>query len=268
MSGADRDSAASPAIHLRQICLVAADMPAVRADLETVFATPVCHIDPGVAKFGLENILIAFGSQFLEVVAPIREGTAAGRFLDRRGDGGYMVITQVTDKADQEAVRANAATHGVRVAYDSDRGPWHLMQLHPADMGAAFLEVEWDEVGDVTGHWNPAGGTEWRDTPPSASVTAIAAVELQSDDPAALAAHWGAVTGLPVRLQGGHPQIDLANAALRFVRAEDGRGAGLAALDLAVTDPDAITAAARARGLPATDRQVSVCGTRFNLIVR
>ena len=77
MSGADRSSAASPALHLRQICLVAADMPAVRADLETVFATPVCHIDPGVAKFGLENILIAFGSQFLEVVAPIREGTAA-----------------------------------------------------------------------------------------------------------------------------------------------------------------------------------------------
>ncbi|MGR3322251.1 MAG: VOC family protein [Pseudooceanicola sp.] len=255
------------AIHLRQICLVGSDMPKIRADLETVFGMPVCHVDPAVGKFGLENILLAFGTQFLEVVSPVQEGTAAGRYLQRRGgDGGYMVITQVRDKAEQEAVRANAAANGVRVAYDSDRGHWHLMQLHPGDMRAAFLEVEWDEVGDVTGHWNPAGGTEWQEAATSDVTQAILAAELQSDDPEGLAAHWAAVTGLPVEHRDGVPHIALADAVLRFVEATDGRGPGLGALDIGTRDAARIIAAAKARGLPVADRQVTVCGTRFNLI--
>ncbi|WP_375174994.1 VOC family protein [Pseudooceanicola sp.] len=255
------------AIYLRQICLVGADLPAIRADLEAVFGTPVCHVDPAVGKFGLENILMAFGTQFLEVVSPTREGTAAGRYIDRRGgDGGYMVITQVREKAEQDEVRANAAANNVRVAYDSDRGHWHIMQLHPGDMRAAFFEVEWDDVGDVTGHWNPVGGTEWQELPPSEVSHGILAAELQSDDPAALAAHWSAVSGLPVETRDGIPHIALANAALRFVEATDGRGPGLGALDIRTSDAARIKAAAEARGLPATDRQVTVCGTRFNLI--
>lgn len=253
-------------LYLRQICLVGSDLAAIRADLEAVFDTPVCHVDPAVEKFGLENILLAFGSQFLEVVSPIREGTAAGRYIARHGDGGYMVITQVCDKADQDMVRTNAAARGVRVAYDSDRGHWHLMQLHPGDMGAAFLEVEWDDVGDVTGHWNPADGKAWQEAPVTGTVQAILAAELQSDDPVALAVHWSAVTGAPVEDRGGIPHVPLANAALRFVQDTDGRGAGLGALDIQVTDAARVMTAARRRGLNVADRQVTVCGTRFNLI--
>ena len=70
-------------LYLRQICLVGADLAAIRADLEAVFGTPVCHVDPAVGKFGLENILMAFGTQFLEVVSPTQPGTAAGRYIDR-----------------------------------------------------------------------------------------------------------------------------------------------------------------------------------------
>src|SRR5215208_3455104 len=43
--------------------------------------------DPGVAYFGLRNAVMPLGDTFVEVVSPIGEGTAAGRFLDRRGDG-------------------------------------------------------------------------------------------------------------------------------------------------------------------------------------
>lgn len=254
-------------IHLRQICLVAGDIQKAREDLEAVFGAPVCHVDPAVGKFGLENFLMAFGSQFVEVVAPVRDGTAAGRYLERRGgDGGYMVITQVRDKAEQDEVRANAAARDVRVAYDSDRGHWHIMQLHPGDMRAAFFEVEWDEVGDVTGHWNPVGGTGWQDMEKTGLGDAILVAELQSDDPESLAAHWGAVSGLPVEDRGGVPHISLANAALRFVAATDGRGPGLGALDISTGDAERIIAAAKARDLPVSGRQIIVCGTRFNLI--
>ncbi|MGD9862380.1 MAG: VOC family protein [Pseudodonghicola sp.] len=253
-------------IYLRQICLVAERLAPVVADIEAVFATPICHVDPAVAKFGLENAMMAVGSQFLEVVAPTRDGTAAGRYLQRRrGEGGYMVITQVRDKAEQQAVRANAAANGVRVAYDSDRGDWHIMQLHPGDMRAAFFEVEWDAVGDVTGYWTPAGGRDWQGSICTDVVSAIAAAELQSDDPAGLAAHWAAVAGLPVADRDGVPHVALANADLRFVAATDGRGPGLGAVDLRVTDAARLLAAAEARGLRRSDTQVMICGTRFNL---
>ncbi len=254
-------------IYLRQICLVAHDAAKARADLEAVFGAPVCHVDPAVGKFGLENFLMAFGSQFLEVVAPVREDTAAGRYLQRRGgDGGYMVITQALEKSQQDAIRANAVANNVRVAFDSDHGHWHIMQLHPADMRAAFFEVEWDDVGDVTGHWNPAGGAAWRDMRETGVVDAILAAELQSDDPESLAAHWGAVSGLPVEIREGAPHITLANAALRFVEETDGRGPGLCALDIQTRDADRIISAAHDRHLPVTDRQVTVCGVRFNLL--
>ncbi len=254
------------AIYLRQICLVAEKLAPVAADLEAVFGTPVCHVDSGVGKFGLENCLMAFGTQFMEVVAPLKEGTAAGRYLQRRGgDGGYMVITQVVDKAEQEAIRANAAANKVRVAYDSDRGDWHLMQLHPGDMRAAFLEVEWDSVGDVVGNWHPAGGTTWMPQASIGSVAAITGVELQSDEPEALAQHWARVAGLSAETRDGVPVVAFANATLKFVRATDGRGPGLGAVDVKVKDRARVLAAAEKLGLRVSDEQVRIAGTRFNL---
>lgn len=254
-------------LYLRQICLVAEQLDPVTEAVEAILGAPVCHVDPAVAKFGLENALMAFGTQFLEIVAPTGPGTAAGRYLHRRGgNGGYMVITQALDKSGQEAVRANAADRDVRVSYDSDRGDWHFMQLHPGDMGAAFLEVDWNEYRDPTGFWHPAGGLDWQDHAGAAAVTAITAAELQSDDPVALAALWGGVAGQPVETRDGVPHVALANADLRFVAAKDGRGAGLGAIDLRTPDPARVLAAAEARDARLSATQVTICGTRINLV--
>ena len=54
-------------------------------------------------------------------------------------------------------------------------------------------------------------------------------------------------------------------ATIRFVEAEDGRGAGLGGLDLAVRNRDAIIAAARERNCYVSDDRVDICGTRFYL---
>ena len=86
-------------IQLRQICLVAKDLNPVIDDLTEVLGINRCFIDPGVRTFGLENTLMCVGRNFLEVVAPVEEGTAGGRYLNRRGgDGGYMVICQAGNK--------------------------------------------------------------------------------------------------------------------------------------------------------------------------
>ncbi|MEC9284816.1 MAG: hypothetical protein VYC36_02465, partial [Pseudomonadota bacterium] len=151
-------------IQLRQICLVARELDPVIDDLTDVLGINSCFIDPGVGAFGLENTLMCVGRNFLEVVVPVEEGTAGGRYLDRRGgDGGYMVICQADNRATQRAVRQRALDNGVRIAHESDRDTWNICQIHPGDMRAAFFEIDWDQHDDFDGNWQPSGGLQWED---------------------------------------------------------------------------------------------------------
>ncbi len=253
-------------IQLRQICLVARELQPVIEDLTGILGINACYVDSGVGKFGLENTLMAVGRNFLEVVAPIEENTAGGRYLDRRnGDGGYMVITQADTFENQRAVRQRALDNDVRVAWESERDGWHLCQLHPGDMKAAFLEIEYDKFEDFNGNWMPVGGTGWEDKVKQDVTVDYLGVELQSGDPVELAELWGKVTGLPVERQGSELSIRLNNVDLRFVEAEDGRGPGLGGLDIAVKDRDRILSAARERGCFVDEDRVDICGTRFYL---
>lgn len=95
-SGPPNTSGSGP-VRLRQIALVAKDLQKAKELLTHVLGTEVIYVDPEVAQFGLENFLVAIGGEVLEVVSPIKSGTAAGRMLDKRGDGGYMVIMQHPD---------------------------------------------------------------------------------------------------------------------------------------------------------------------------
>ena len=111
-------------IQLRQICLVAEQLAPVIDDLTAILGINSCYVDPGVAKFGLENNLMPVGRNFLEVVAPTQDNTAAGRYLQRRGgDGGYMVITQIDTLNEHQRLRQRALDQGVRIAHEhsSDR---------------------------------------------------------------------------------------------------------------------------------------------------
>ena len=84
-------------LRMRQICLVARDLDAAQADLTAIFGLEVCYRDPNIGRLGLRNFLLPVGDSFLEVVAPMREGTTAERYLDRRGgDGGYTPGAKIT----------------------------------------------------------------------------------------------------------------------------------------------------------------------------
>lgn len=251
-------------IYLRQICLVARDLAPVQADLQSVFSLEAAYHDDAVAKWGLENVLLPIGTQFLEVVAPTQPGTAAGRYLDRRGgDGGYMVITQVPTRDEQDAARDRAAARDVRVAYSADRGDWNIMQLHPRDLKAGFFEIDWDIEADPNGRWMPAGGHDWKDAISTQTIDAITSVALQSDDPAALADLWAHVAGVPVVMDGPTPTVALANATLSFIPDTDGRGPGLSGLTVRATDIDRLHQQADARNCRGADGTITVCGTRF-----
>ena len=253
-------------IQLRQICLVAEHLKPVIEDLTDILGINACYIDPGVGAFGLENTLMAVGRNFLEVVAPIKEGTAGGRYLQRRGgNGGYMVITQADSRETQAAVRQNALNNGVRVAHETIREDWNLCQLHPGDLKAAFFEIESDAHNDFQGHWMPVGGTGWEDKVKQDVTENMIGVELQADDPIVLAELWGKVAGIPVFYESGEISIQLNNARLRFVAVEDGRGPGLGGLDIAVRNRDQVLETAKKRNCYVSDDQVNICGTRFYL---
>ncbi|XOV89727.1 MAG: hypothetical protein ACFHX7_07540 [Pseudomonadota bacterium] len=253
-------------IQLRQICLVASKLAPVIEDLTHVLGINTCFVDPGVGHFGLENTLMPVGQNFLEVVAPIKDNTAAGRYLERRnGDGGYMVICQADSKATQQAVRQRALDNNIRIAHESDRKTWNICQLHPRDMVAAFLEIDWDEEDDFYGNWMPAGGTGWEDQVKQDVTIDYLGVELQAEDPLTLARIWSGVTGLPIERDGGLIVIHLNNAALRFVEIADGRGPGLGGIDISVADRELILENASARGCYVSDDRVDICGTRFYL---
>lgn len=253
-------------IQLRQICLVARELPPVIDALEDVLGLARCYVDPNVAAFGLENVLLPIGRNFLEVVAPIREGTAGGRHLDRRGgDGGYMVITQADTLATWRTTRQRALDRKVRIAYERDSDDWRLTQLHPADMIASFLEIEWDPEENFSGRWMPAGGRGWEDKVRQSVTFDFAGVELQGDDPERIAALWAGVLDLPHAGAADDFAIALNNARLRFVPVTDGRGVGLGGIDLFVRDRKHILDRAKARGAYVSDERVDLCGTRFYL---
>jgi hypothetical protein len=218
-----------------------------------VLELSVCHRDPGVGKYGLENALFPIGDKFLEVVAPVRDGTTAGRYLERRGgDGGYMVITQCDDLAPR---RKRCEALSVRIANEIGYPEYHELQLHPRDVGGAMLSFACQAGARAPGGpWHPAAWHGEGEPGGGASlIRAMTAAELQSEDPDRLARRWSDVIERPVHVQDGQRLIALDDATLRFSEATDGRGEGLSGLDLMCADP------AR-RGL------VLISGIRFRLL--
>lgn len=221
-------------LRLRQIALVAHDLDDTVGWFAHELALRVAHRDPAVAVFGLHNAVMPVGQQFLEVVAPTRSGTTAGRYLDRRhGDGGYMVILQCDEHA---ARKRRIGELGIRTALADDTPDYRLLQLHPADTGGSFLEID-EQIGgdDLDGPWMPAGA-DWQQARCTDVVDAIVAAEIQSVLPATLAETWGSILQRPAADVGAHHEIELDNAVLRFVEAADGRGEGLGGIDLRAAD--------------------------------
>lgn len=174
-------------IRLRQVALVARDLELTTTFLRHLLAVDVCFQDPGVAEFGLHNGLLLIGDQFLEVVAPTRAATTAGRLLDKRGVDctGYMTIYEVDDL---DAREAHLGSQGVRVVWGIDLPDIRARHLHPSDVGGALVSVD-QPVPNGAWRW---GGPSWpghvhADT---SVVTAIAGVRIGARDPEAMHARW------------------------------------------------------------------------------
>ena len=173
-----------------------------------------------------------------------------------------MVITQTDDHPPR---RARVEELGIRIVGQFHDDDFTNMQLHPADTGGSFLEIDQQAGGeDPMGPWSPAG-RNWQQAIRTERVSAITAAELQCEDPEKVATRWSEIVEIERADIDGVPTIPLENAALRFVEATDGRGEGLAGIDLACSQPDVVRAAAEEHKLAVADDHIVLVGMRCYL---
>ena len=140
-----------------------------------------------------------------------------------------------------ESCRERIDEMGVRVVLEACMPGIVGLHLHPRDVGGAILSV--DQTDDWTA-W-PWAGPSWRDHQQTGMVSGIVAVEIQAGDPAAMAERWGEVLGRRI----GGTVVALDGGEIRFVPILDGRGEGLAGVELRAS----------------RNANLEICGVRFAL---
>jgi len=186
-------------VRLRQAVLVARELAPVSERLREELGLGEPYADPGVAAFGLHNAVYAIGDTFLEVVSPIQPDTTAGRYLDRHGDGGYMLIFQL---ADLDAARERAAAMGVRVVWQLDLPDISGTHLHPADTRGAIVSLD---RADPPRSWR-WGGPDWTERTGTGAAGRLRGATLAVADPLATAARWSELLG--VEPEGDRIELD------------------------------------------------------------
>lgn len=212
-------------------------------------------VDPGVGEFGLTNGVFALGDQFLEVVVPVQDKTAAGRFLDRsQGLGGYMAIFQTDDLA---RVRSHADANAIRRVWNIDLEDISASHLHPADIGAAIVSI--DEARPA-GAWR-WGGPDWEKN--SAAGT-LKELEVTAADPQSLAARWGGVLNVSSNSIGHDVwELELAEGVIRVV---PGPRDYLSKYTLVHPEPEACLERAQTAGLPVQENSFQFAGVQIALL--
>jgi Glyoxalase-like domain len=247
-------------MRLRQIALIAHRIDPVARALEAVFGLKVGHRDPAVGVFGLANVVMPVGGEFLEVLEPIRSDASGGRYLARRGgDAGYMVILQCDDAL---AHRARLQAAGIRAIARSETENYRFTHFHPADCAGVLLSIDDTPQADwrePRSDWPPAGA-HWRGFG-SDVAAGIESVTIQSRDPLAAVERWSMLLDRPWSDRGAAPTIALDQGEIRFVHPVDADGTGVVALDVRVTDPQGVISRAAADSLPLRGGGVVICGT-------
>lgn len=231
-------------LRLRQLVLAAHERAPVEQALRALLAASAAHHDPGVGRFGLTNVVLAAGCDFVEVVSPSESGTAAGRWLARNGgDGGYMLMVDgppTLTAPDRLAALAVREVHRVELPDVVD------VHLHPRDTGGVLLAL--DSV-DPAGSWRWAGPA-WTGSSPTCA-GGLREVTVMVPDPDEVSRRWAAL--LDITAVGSDCRLQL----------DDGRQQ--VSFTAGASDVAAVTAVRLA--LPGSEhRAADIGGVRFDIV--
>lgn len=176
-------------MRLRQVVYAARDLEATVADLRRRLPLGEPYHDPGVEHFGLHNSVMACGDTFVEVVSPFLDDAPAARFIERFGDGPYMLMFQV---ADTEAARSRAAAAGARIVWQNDLPEISGTHLHPKDLPGAIVSLDTPRPPE-SWHW---AGPAWSgQAPAEIGPGGVTGAVISAPEPMAAAARWWEVLG-------------------------------------------------------------------------
>ena len=245
-------------MRIRQIVFAVRELAPATVQLQALLGLDPPFRDPGVAEFGIDNAVFVFGNQFIELVSPVQPGTAAGRLLERRGDGGYMLILQTDDFARE---RARFEALGVRAVWEKSLDDIRAVHLHPKDIGGAIVSVDQPQPA-AAWRW---GGPGWRLQDGARAAQRVLGVTIEASDPRAMATRWAEVLGLAAPVaEGPRQRLALDGGRVDFVPA-GARGEGIAGLALNVADREAVRQAARAVRLALRGETVRAFGAAIEL---
>ena len=135
---------------LRQVALITRDLEESLRFWTALLDVEECYRDD-LSAFGLSNVLMPIGEDFLELLQLEDPGSAGARFLERHGEGLYMTIFEGTDIPSLErALEEN----GVQVAYLIKLEGYQCVHIHPKAMNRVLVEVD-DPMG--ADGWAAAG---------------------------------------------------------------------------------------------------------------
>lgn len=185
-------------------------------------------IDPEMETLGLRHEVLQIGAgSYLEICTPIdvNDETPGSKFLRRAGDGGYMLVLEVSS-ADE--LRERLRNAGLAIPLQQTYHGNELTQVHPRDFGTL---VEADEIRDGNSWHYPALEPQ----PTVGITTGILAAELAVSDIGTTVGRWiGIFDAVPINgssiwLPGG--------GVVRFVDAA-GQRSGPVSVDIASSLPE------------------------------
>jgi methylmalonyl-CoA epimerase len=140
---------------IRQIAVMVNDLEEALSRYQRVLEMSPCHRED-LTEYGLCNAVLPAGQgTFVELLQPTKANSAGARFLQRRGEGMYLLIFE-TDQYD--SLLSHLKNQGVRITQES-QGPQHRAAfVHPSAANGAFIQLIETPQGDNP--W-PAAGEEW-----------------------------------------------------------------------------------------------------------
>ncbi|KAH7069552.1 hypothetical protein BKA63DRAFT_421404 [Paraphoma chrysanthemicola] len=261
---------------LRQIALVTKDLEKTKQLITHVFGTEVIFEDPIVGQWGLKNGLIPLGGDLIELVSPFKDGTTAGRLLDKRGDGGYMIIMQTEDaRKRREHIEAKSLS---KVIWGYDHGDVVCVQYHPKGIKGGMmpeLDSHAPEPNNPTplksrfSPWHACGSDHkvyypgMKRTEHLSLLGCVLRLQPGDSDHEAASRQWEELFGVAR----SRDLLAFTNAKMGFVAGQEGQPEGLVSITVGVKGQDkldAIVKRARDAGVYSA-HGIDICGVRWYL---
>ena len=141
------------ATDLSFVCIAVHDLQEASDRFCNLFGLEVMQMPNDNTQLGYRSTYLGNGSKALiELIEPLGEGSAVGKFLETRGEGVYLITFEVDDIRD--SVR-NVRSHGGRVTGipdDEDPGPnADYLWVHPKGTHGVFVEILQKGFGPLPG---------------------------------------------------------------------------------------------------------------------